>query len=75
VGYLRRFGCIAYLLNKEERRKKFDTKVTKGIFVGYATNNTYRVYVPETGKIKADCDVKFDETTKYREKGRSRGKN
>lgn len=34
----------------------------KGIFVGYATNNTYRVYIPETGRIKTDCDVKFDES-------------
>jgi len=43
VGYLRGFGCIAYLLDKEKRRKKFDTKITKGIFVEYATNNTYRI--------------------------------
>jgi len=67
VGYLRRFGCIAYLLDKEERRNKFDTKIIKGIFVGYATNNTYRIYVPKTGKIKADCDVKFDENRNGRE--------
>jgi len=42
VGYLRRFGWVAYLY-KEERRRKFDTKITKGIFVGYATNNTYQI--------------------------------
>jgi len=62
IKYMRRFGCMAYVLDKEERRKKFDSKVTKGIFVGYATNNTYRVYIPETGIIKTDCDVKFDES-------------
>lgn len=58
---MRRFGCVAYLLDKKKQRKKFDSKITKGIFVEYATNNTYRIYIPETGKIKADCDVKFDE--------------
>lgn len=26
----------------------------------YTTNSTYRVYIPETGRIKTDCDVKFD---------------
>lgn len=29
--------------------------------MGYSTNNMYRVYIPETGKIRNDCDVKFDE--------------
>lgn len=59
---MRRFGCVAYLLDKEERRQKFDSKTIKGIFVGYATNSTYRVYIPETGRIKTDCDIKFDES-------------
>lgn len=62
IKHLRRFGCVAYLLDKEKRRKKFDPKTIKGIFVGYAVNNTYRVYIPETGRIKTDCDVKFDES-------------
>lgn len=53
---------MAYLLNKERHRKKFESKIMKGIFVGYAANNTYRIYIPETGRIKTDCDVKFDES-------------
>jgi len=62
VKHLKRFGCVAYMMIKEERRKKFDSKVVKGIFVGYAANNTYRVYIPKTRKIKTDCDIKFDES-------------
>jgi len=62
IKYMIRFGCMAYLLDKGERRRKFDSKTIKGIFVGYTTNNTYRVYIPETEKIKTDCDVKFDES-------------
>ncbi|KAG5308157.1 POLX protein, partial [Pseudoatta argentina] len=33
VKYMRRFGCVAYLLNKDTRRKKFDPRVIKGIFL------------------------------------------
>lgn len=61
IKYLRRFGCTAYLLDKEGGRKKFDAKTIKGIFVGYGANKIYRVYVPDTERIKMDCDVKFDE--------------
>lgn len=60
IRYLRRFGCTAYLLQKGPR-KKFESKTIKGIFLGYAENNTYRVYIPETDKVKSDCDVQFDE--------------
>ena len=48
VQHLRRFGCVAYVLNKGGIRKKFETKIKKGIFVGYNKNKTYRVYMPET---------------------------
>lgn len=46
----------------KEHKRKFDPKIIKRIFVEYATNNTYRVYIPKTEKIKTDCDVKFDES-------------
>lgn len=29
--------------------------------MGYSTNNMYQVYIPESSRIKNDCDVKFDE--------------
>ncbi|KZC07884.1 Copia protein [Dufourea novaeangliae] len=43
IKYMKRFGCIAYILNKERLRNKFEPKTLKGIFLGYADNNTYRV--------------------------------
>lgn len=61
IKHLRRFGCVAYLLDKGITKKKFESKTTKGIFVGYEMNNTYRIYVPETRKVRCDSDVKFDE--------------
>ena len=41
-----------YMLEKKGGRKKFDLKVIKGIFVTYATNNTYRRYISETKEQK-----------------------
>lgn len=61
VGYMKRFGCVAYVLIKGAAKRKFDTKTMTGIFVGYGTNNTYRVYIPEKNKVQCTCDVKFDE--------------
>lgn len=61
IKYMRVFGCTAYLLDKGCTKKKFESKTLKGVFVGYSANNMYRVYIPETGKIRSDCDVKFDE--------------
>lgn len=40
IKYLRRFGCTAYLLDKEGGGKKFYAKTIKGIFVGYGANKT-----------------------------------
>ena len=61
VQHLRRFGCVAYVLNKGGIRKKFETKIKKGIFVGYSENKTYRVYTLETKSIVCDCNVRFNE--------------
>ncbi|CAK9796271.1 Copia protein [Anthophora plagiata] len=61
IRYMKIFGCIAYLLNKHKTREKFELKTIEGIFVGYVSNNTYRIYIPETGKIRCDCDIKFNE--------------
>lgn len=65
IRHLRRYGCVVYLLDKEEWRKKFDPKTVKGIFVGYATNNTYWIYVPKTARIKTDCDVRSENRNGY----------
>lgn len=62
IKYMKRFGCTAYMPNKDGSRKKFEPKTTRGIFVGYAANNTYRIYIPQKGKIQSDCEVKFDES-------------
>lgn len=61
VKYMKRFGYVAYVPEKGVTKRKFDAITVKSIFVGYATNNTYRVYMLRTNGIRCDCDVKFDE--------------
>lgn len=61
VKYMKRFECVAYVLIKGGRWRKFDAKTNKGIFIGYGYNNTYRVYIPERNKVQCACDVNFDE--------------
>ncbi|KOC58654.1 Copia protein, partial [Habropoda laboriosa] len=65
VQHMKRFGCMAYVLSKGGTRKKFDSKIKRGFFVGYNENKTYRVYIPETNSIKCDCDVRFDGRKKW----------
>lgn len=47
-----------YLSDKEKRRIKFDSKTTRGIFVSYASNNTFRIYISGIAKIRTNCDVR-----------------
>ena len=47
------------MLIKGGKRRKFDAKTNKGIFIGYGYNNTYRVYIPGD-KAQCACDVSFD---------------
>lgn len=47
LGHLRVFGCVAYALIPEQKRKKLDAKSRKCIFVGYSdTTKGYRLVDP-----------------------------
>lgn len=61
IKYMRRFGCVAYVLIKGVSKRKYDAKTMTGIFIGYGTNNTYRIYIPDKNKVQCTCDVRFDE--------------
>lgn len=60
IKYMKRFGCVAYVLIKEGERRKFHAKTNKEIFIGYGYNNTYKVYIPKRNRIQCACDVNFD---------------
>lgn len=63
IKYFQIFGSEAYVHIPKEKRKKWDAKSKKGIFVGYEQNTKgYRIYFPESNKIEIARDVKFLES-------------
>ena len=71
---MRRFGCVAYVLIKGGKRRKFGAKTNKGIFIGCGYNNTYKVYIPKGNKVQCVCDINFDEKRNGVELLRATGK-
>ncbi|KAK1696926.1 hypothetical protein QYE76_013623 [Lolium multiflorum] len=62
VSYFKVFGCKCYVLVKDTRLSKFDSRAQEGIFVGYATDShAYRVFNKSNGRVVESCDVTFDE--------------
>lgn len=58
VHHLRTFGSNAYLSIPKEKRKKFDPKSRKMIFVGYdKESKNYRLWDKESQKIYVSSDV------------------
>ena len=56
------FGSLVYCHVLEEKRKKLELTLEKGIFMGYnETSKAYRVYIPTHRKIVIRRDVKFEE--------------
>lgn len=60
VGHVKVFGSIGYVHIPDQLRTKLDKKSEKMILVGY-DNNNYRMFNPETKKIKISRNVIFEE--------------
>ena len=63
---LRTFGCIAYLHIPDQKRKKLDVKSRTCVFVGYAPQG-YRLWDLETEQIVIGRDIRFDESTMFKD--------
>jgi hypothetical protein len=62
VSYFKVFVYKCYVLVKDTRLSKFDSRAQEGIFVGYATDShAYRVFNNSNGGVVETCDVTFDE--------------
>lgn len=49
-----------YILNKDPRKKKFDSKLKTGIFIGYLNKSkAYRVWIPNERRVVVSQDVKI----------------
>ena len=54
---LRIFGEKVYFHIPKEKRRKWDIKAEKGIFVGYDENTKgFRIWLPERGQVKIRND-------------------
>jgi hypothetical protein len=63
VSHFHVFGCKCFILKKEKKLNKFDTRSIDGIFFGYASHSrAFHVLNLETNQIVKTCEVTFDET-------------
>jgi hypothetical protein len=62
INYLKMIGSLAYVhISKEISVKKLDSRINKGIFVGYTnTTKMIRVYDLQKRKITHQRDVIID---------------
>ena len=57
---LKTFGEKIYFHIPKEKRRKWDVKAKKGIFVGYNENiKGFRIWIPKRGQVKICRDVRF----------------
>lgn len=66
LSHMKVFGSICYVHIPDEKRKKWDDKSKKAIFVGYSSQTKgYRVYLLEEDKLTISRDVIFEEGSKW----------
>jgi len=62
VSHFHIFSSLVYCHVPEEKRKKLEPAIEKGILVGYnETSKVYKVYIPTHRKTIIRRDVKFEE--------------
>lgn len=55
------FGSVAYRFVPEEKRKKWDAKSEKGIFIGYDEESKgYRIFFKDENRVEISREVIFD---------------
>jgi len=62
ISYFRVFGCKFYILKKETRLSKFQSKCDEAFLLRYSScSKAYRVYNKTHGIVEEVYDVEFDE--------------
>jgi hypothetical protein len=62
ISYFWVFGCKCYILRKDTRLSKFQSKCDEDFLLGYFLNSkAYRVCNQSLGLVEESCDVEFDE--------------
>ncbi len=62
INHLRVFGSEVFVHIPKEKRKKWNKKAKRGIFIGYSDDTKgYRVWIEEENKIEITRDIIFNE--------------
>lgn len=62
IDHLRVFGSEVFVHVPKEKRRKWNEKAKKGIFIGYCDDTKgYRIWIPEENKIEVSRDIVFRE--------------
>jgi transposase InsO family protein len=68
ISYFQVFRCKCYILKKDTRLSKFQSKCDEEFLLGYSLNSkAYRIYNQSSGLIQETSDVEFDETNSSQE--------
>lgn len=69
IGHFKVFGTEVFVHVPKPRRKKWDKKAERGIFVGYEDNTKgFRVWIPSSQKVDVSRDVDFRELNVQQQK-------
>lgn len=61
IDHMREFGSICYVHIPDEKRRKWDDKSKRAIFVGYSSQTKgYMAYLLEEDKLEISRDVIFE---------------
>ena len=62
ISYFNSFGCECFILNTKDQLAKLDSKMDKGIFLGYFdTSKAYIVFNTRTLVVEESIHVKFND--------------
>jgi hypothetical protein len=65
VKHFRVFGSKCYIKREDGRMRKFDSRVDKGVLVGYSsTRKEYKCYNLRLNKVVENINVTIDETSR-----------
>ncbi|KAJ6030953.1 uncharacterized protein N7446_007597 [Penicillium canescens] len=66
LSNVRLYGSLAYCrIDKQVQSDKMNPRAEVGFLVGYMASNVWRIWFPQSGKVKLIRDAVFDESRRY----------
>jgi len=66
LSFLKIFGSMCFVHVSRVKRDKLDKRAVPGIFLGYSSfSKAYKIYHPQTQKMKSSRDVHFHENEQW----------